>query len=254
MADQATIFGSDQNQPAANTKPDQSKTQDNPVAILVGEGRKYKTVEDLAKAYIEADGFIENLKTENAQFREKLAGAKTIDDVLERLTEQPKASASDQGEEPNPKGLTADAIAKIVRDTVTGMETAKSRQTNLQKANAAMTKLFGDKAKEVFEAQASTPETKQALMALASVDPDKFVKLFSPGKPQAPGSQTDSGSTVNTAALEDTNQSARVMDPGTKEYFNQLRTKEPKRYYSSEVQLAMHKAAQADPDKFFGRK
>jgi hypothetical protein len=255
MADQPSVFGSDKTPtPEANIPGTTSKTPDSPVAILVGEGRKYKSHDDLAKAYLEADGFIERLKEENAALREKAAAAKTIDDVLSRI-EQPKASAGDNSDRTNPSGLTADAIAKIVSDTVTGLETTKVRQSNMLKADAALKKLYGEKAKEVFDAQASTPETRAALMQLAQVDPDKFVKLFNPSA-SASGSQTDSGSSVNTAALADTNQSARVMDPNTKEYFDAMR-KDPKRrkdYYSAAVQLAMHKAAQANPEKYFGRK
>lgn len=257
MADQASsIFGSDKGQPPA-VKPNEGQppTGDNPLATLVGEGRKYKSIDDLAKAYLQADGFIEQLKGENAQLREKAATAKTVDDVLQAMRKQPEASTTDKGEDKGSQGLSADAVAKIVRDTVTGLETQKSREANLLKADAEMKKLFGDKAQEVFAAQAATPEAKQALMQLASVAPDKFVKLFSPGEP-AKGSQTDSGSTVNSAALADTNQSARAMDPGCKEYFEAMR-KDPKRrheYYGAANQLAMHKAAQANPEKFFGRK
>lgn len=260
MADQpnSSIFQSPDKgtaAPAATTTTSSAAApdKDSQLAILVGEGRKYKSVEDLAKAYLNLDGFTEKLKTENAEFRDKLAGAKTIEDVLQRL-KQPEASAQDKGAANAPRELSADAIAKIVRDTVTGMESAKSQQDNLFKADAAMKKLFGEKAKETFEAQARTPEVKQALMQLAAIDPDKFVKLFSPGDAKASGTQTDSGSTVNSAALADTNQSARAMDAGTREFYNTLRQKEPKKYYSTEVQLAMHKAAQANPEKFFGRK
>lgn len=255
MADQATtIFTAPDQGDSQNQKPatQQSPTKDATLSALVGEGQKYKSVDELAKAYIEADAFVERLKSENADLRQKAASAKTVDDVLQRL-EQQKASTQDQGAANRPQGLAADEIAKIVRETVTGLETERSRKDNLLKADAAMKKLFGEKAKEMFEAQAPSQEQRTALMTLASVDPDKFVKLFSPSAP-ASRTQTDSGSTVNTAALADTNQSARVMDPGCKEYFETLRKKSPKEYYSAANQLAMHKAAQANPEKYFGRK
>ena len=116
-----------------------------------------------------------------------------------------------------------------------------------------MRKLYGEKAKEVFEAQARSPEAKKALMELASVDPDTFVKLFSPSSAQSQGSQTDSGGSVNTTALDQSNQSGRAADSGTKEYYDQLRKTKPQSYYSTDVQLTMHKAAQANPAKFFGK-
>ena len=255
MADQATsIFPDQGNKPAENTSAKPADSGNDPLAVLVGEGRKYKTVADLAKAYMEADGFLEKIKGENAELREKVASAKTVDDVLQRL-KQPEASTQDQGADKGAKSLSADDVAKIVRDTLTGLETQKSRQDNLLKADAAMKKQFGEKAGEVFAKMADTPEKKQALTQLASVAPDKFVQLVIPAATTS-GTQTDSGTTVNSAALADTNQSARTTDPGCKEYFETMR-RDPKRrneYYSSANQLAMHKAAQANPEKFFGKK
>lgn len=255
MADQATsIFTkSDQTNPkAVNTTVIPETKGDNPLAILVGEGRKYKSEAELAKAYIELDGFAEKLKGENAEMRDKLAGAKTVEDVLQRL-KQPEASTTDRGEERRASALSADDVAKIVRDTVTGLETEKSRNENLLKADAAMKKLFGAKAGEVFATMADTPDKQVVFTHLASVDPDKFVKLFVPAAP-ASGIQTDSGTSVNTAALADTNQSARTMDPGCKEFYDAMRTKDRAKFYSTANQLAMHKAAQANPEKYFGRK
>lgn len=252
MADQAsTVFGSDKPATPEEKKPTESSTQDNPLGVLVGEGRKYKTAEELAKAYLEIDSFTEKLKGENAEMREKLAGSKTIDDVLTRLSQR-EAPASDKGAEGQPT-FSADAIAKIVNDVVTGRETARTRQENLLKADAAMKKLFGEKAQAEFEKVAATPEMRKALQNLAEVAPAQFVKMFSPGS-QTSGSQTDSGSTVNTVALGDSNQSGRVSDPGAKEYYDAVRAKDRRKYYSADFQLAMHKAAQANPEKFFGRK
>jgi hypothetical protein len=250
-----TVFGSDQTQtptPEANTSKTGSDTTDTPLAILVGEGRKYKSVEELAKATLHLDDFAEKLKSENAQLRDEVKKAKTIDEVLQRL-EQPKASTQDQGADEGRKGLTADAIAKIVDSVLTGRETAKSRYENQLKADAELKKLYGEKAGEVFAKHADTPEKKKALTELASVDPTTFVKLFSPGT-QAQSTRTDTGTTVNTAALEQTNQSGRAMDSGTKEFYDAMRRKEPRKYYSQAVQAEMSKAAHANPEKFFGRK
>src|SRR5690606_26975993 len=43
------------------------------IDLLVGEDKKYKTVEDLAKSRLEADEFIERLKRENAEMRGTLS-------------------------------------------------------------------------------------------------------------------------------------------------------------------------------------
>mgnify|MGYP000205087855 CR=1 FL=1 len=87
-ADQATIFTDDQSQTSATadgqtgTTTPATQTTSDIVSALVGEGKKYKTLDDLAKGYINADGFIEQLKAENRELKEKATAAKTVDDVI----------------------------------------------------------------------------------------------------------------------------------------------------------------------------
>lgn len=262
MADQAaSIFtGSDQNltpeakQAAAQAKAAAGDPQ-SPLAILVGEGRKYKTVDELAKAYVSIDDFAEKLKGENASLRTEVTKAKTLDEVLERLKAESGSAAQDQGANKvdaskGAPGLTTTDVAAIVRSTLTGMESTRTKEANLLKADAEMRKLFGDKAEAMFQKEASTPEMKKALMDLASVSPEKFVALFRPAK--VDGSSVDHGTSVNSAALGNEQASGRATDPGCKEFYNELRRKKPSEYYSQAMQLQMNKVAVANPDKFFG--
>jgi len=227
------------------------------VSLLVGEGRKYKTIEDLAKAYVNADGFIEQLKNENQELRSKTVEAKTIDEVLERLQASQNNAAAPtsvaQGSTTN--GLSAEDVAKIVQQTVTGLETTKVKQGNIQKADAKMKEVFGDKAAEVYQSVAKTPELHQAYMKLAEVDPEQFVALFAQKSGQAStsqGSQVDSGSSVNSAISYSSNNNIRENTPGTKEYFSKVRREDPKRYFSQSFQLELNKAVN-DPKKYFGQ-
>ena len=61
---------------------------------LVGEGKKYKDATELAKAYANADQFIETLKSEKHTLEEEYNGfklkAKTVEDVLSRLDMKPE--------------------------------------------------------------------------------------------------------------------------------------------------------------------
>lgn len=256
MPDQGSVFGaSDQtattNQIPVTHTPAQGDTLGESVKLLVGEGRKYKTVEELAKAYLNVDEFVETLKGENATLRDEVKKGATLDDVLKRLKDAPSGGGDDNATKPNQSGLSAQDVAKIVRDQLTGLETQRTKQSNLIKADAAMKKLFGEKAKEVFEKEAATPEMRDAMMALASVSPDKFVALFGAGQAAAT-SQVDGSTSVNTAALNIQSGAGRENDPSCKEFYDALRRKEPAKYYSSTVQLQMNRAAVADRNKFFG--
>jgi hypothetical protein len=234
---------------AASGTPATEQEDNALLGALVGEGKKYKSVSELAKAYINADGFIETLKQENHTLREKATQAKTIDEVLERLQ-------SRTGQQPDPVAssdntpVSVTDIAKIVEQTIEGRETASKRDGNIRKADAKMKEVFGEKAAEVYKQAATTPELHEAYMKLAAVDPDKFVGLFAPNVPKNT-TQMDR-STLNSAAIN-VQPGNRENIVGAKEYFDKIRRTDPSKYYSQEFQIGMDKAVRNNPDFYYGR-
>lgn len=232
-----------------NTKPLEPKDL---IAELVGEGKKYKTVDELARSRLEADIHIAKVEKENKEMRDKLAGAKSIEDVLEAV----KAKSVSAEENPDNKvvekatnSMTPEQVAKIVAEQVTGLRTREQKETNLAKANAEMVKLYGDKAQEVYQKEANTPELQRVYRELAETNPEKFVALFH--KPESKQQSLDTGG-KNTAALPSLNQITGVQQ-GTQAFYSKLRKENIKLYMSPAVQLQMHADALKDPDKYFGR-
>lgn len=222
---------------------------------LVGDGKKFKTVEDLAQGKLQSDIHIKRLEEEAKVLRDQVATAKSVDDVLAAI----KANAALEETPletpivPDPKvlpsvGLTAEQVAKIVAEQIKGSETAKQKETNRLQSNNLMTKLFGDKAKEKFEAKATSPELRATLVQLAEVNPTEFITLF---QEKGQDSILDNGNKhLNTLNVYDNTGS---LEPGTQPYYSDMRKKNPKQYYSPAVQLEMHTAAMKDPSKYFGR-
>ncbi len=253
MVDQTTIFNADNatqqttEQAAAQAVQTgtASQTQSEMVAALVGEGKKYKTVDDLAKAYVNADTFIETLKAENRELKEKATAAKTVEDVLERLQQQQATTTTDHSA-PSVSDLT-----KLVEQTVTGLETQKQRNGNLKVADQKMKEVFGEKAADVFNTAATTPELRKVYMELAAVDPDKFVMMFTGKKAENVG--VDTGGGVNSAA-QHASPSPRVNTVGTKDYFDNIRRTNPSLYYSQEFQVNMDKSVRSNPDLYYGKR
>lgn len=251
-----TIFSDDQstatqqqgnNAPVSGT-PATETIDNNPVATLVGEGRKYKSVEELAKAYLSADGFIERLKTENHQLREVATKAKTIDEVLERLQSKEQEPV-DKSVTPS-EVVSASDVAKIVEQTIRERDVVQTREANLKKADAALKNVLGEKAAEAFAKAADTPEKKQVLMDLAAVDPDKFVALFAPNvTPRT--TPVDHGS-INTTAIS-LQAGDRSSVTGTKEFFDKVRRDNPSKYYSQEFQIMMDKSVRNNPGLYYGQ-
>ena len=213
------------------------------VSALVGEGQKYKTVDELAKAYLHADTFIQQLKEENQKYREQVASAKSIDDVLERLqqSQQQEQVTSAQVEQPD--------ISALVEQTLAQREVKKAQEANLLEADRLMKERHGERAGELFKAKATTPELKKLYTELAARSPQDFVALF--GEPHAPGSAIQTGSTVNTVNVASHGVSRENIE-GTKEWFSKMRREEPQKFYSSAVQVRFSKAATENPKLYFG--
>jgi hypothetical protein len=112
-----------------------------------------------------------------------------------------------------------------------------------------MFKLFGDKAGEMFNAQAKTVEQRTALTHLAEVSPEQFVALFKTSAPDqqrsnmAPGQATGGEHVAKNSEDEE----------GTKAFYNKMRRTDPKKYYGRENQIAMLSAAKDNQEKYFGR-
>jgi hypothetical protein len=212
-----------------------------PSLTLVGESRKYKSVEELEKAYMNADDFIERLKQENEELRRKAAAATTIDEVLNRSNQQQQEVKTDQS-------APSVDIAKLVEKTVEEREVKKVREHNILKADKMLKEVFGEKAVEVYKAKATSPELHKVYMELAATSPEQFAAIFN-AKPTGVQTGVDSGSFNNSVSYSS---GSRESMQGTKEFYNKVRKTDPSTYYSNEFQLKMQKAAQANPKLYFG--
>ena len=239
----ATIF---------NTEDDKSSiqpSQTNDASLfkaLVGDEQKYKTPEDLAKAYANADQFIETLKEENRKLREQVAQAQTIDDVLERITTKAKAPSEDK---PTVSGITPEDVQQLVVKTLRGEEAKTIQTQNLLTADKLLKDKFGEKAGDVFKQRANTPEKQRILMELAANDPQEFANLFA--------STTVVANSIDTSSTNTTSVASSVKDrtgvEGTKEWAAKIRKENPNLYWSQDFQYKLQQTVTKNPALYFGQ-
>ena len=241
----ATIFGgSDDNQ---NTNTPAATTDGQLFTALVGETQKYKTPEELAKAYTNADQFIETLKEENRKLREQTMAAKTIDDVLERMSKQSNAPENDN---PPAQSYTSEDVQQLVEKTLVGREVAKVRQDNLMLADKLMKEKFGEKAEDVFKQRATTQAKGQILMELAANDPQEFVSLFIGVTPNNANTM-DTGS-MNTTSVPSTGGDRSNIE-GSKAWAAKIRKENPSMYWSQDFQYKLQQTVTKNPALYFGQ-
>ncbi len=241
----ATIFGGEGDNQSTNNAP--ATTDAGLFTALVGEGQKYKTPEELAKAYTNADQFIETLKEENRKLREQAASAKTIDEVLERMSKQNVAPEDDN---PPVAGITPDVVQQLVEKTLEGREVAKVQTDNLLKADALMKEKFGEKATEMFRQRASSPAKAKILMDLAANDPFEFVNLFG-SQVSLPTNNMDTGSMNTTSVASTSGDRSKVV--GTKEWATKVRKEDPSTYWSQDFQYKLQQTVSQNPALYFGQ-
>lgn len=203
-----------------NTANDRVKADD-----LVGEGKKFATVDDLAKGKAESDAFINRLQEELKGLRDELTRSANANDNLAELQKEIAALKAAQSAEPRSNTsseLTTEKLEEIVTSVITKQEQSRTANQNIATANSEMIKQFGDKAKEVFEQKASAIGMSVAdLKAIASKSPTAFYQIVGINPDKAVDVRPDlQSSKVNTAAMPDV---PGALKKGTAAYYNKIR-------------------------------
>lgn len=164
---------------------------------LVGDGKRYKDPDAVAKAVAEKDRFIEQLKAENAQVRQELQARPAVDrsqeilDQLEALakpttrledtTPQERVEHSDG--KPSYKGLTEEDVFNLL-----AQREAKARaEANMNKVRTELVEKFGDKYDSVLRnLQDKLGVNQKFLDDLAAQSPAAFSKLLDDNKEGKP--------------------------------------------------------------------
>lgn len=164
-----------------------------PLNSLVGEGKKFKTVEDLAKGKISSDAFIETLKREKEELESRLTSLQV------EMEKQKKTTSSVT---PNtPQSITSEeSIQALIDKSLSERERTTTRTRNLESAKKHLMDNFGERAEEHLQTQASSMGlTKEKLLEIASDTPAIFMRLFPVEKPKT---QNPTSGNVNTETLE----------------------------------------------------
>lgn len=209
---------------------------------LVGEGKKYATTGDLAKALLHAQAHIGKLESENGQYREQVSRAATIDEIMSKLSTQPaqqQPAASDQA--------TPDAqpdLAKLVEQQFATLTKKQQEQANLDAFRTALVNAYGTEAAAKFSAAKAQCQGVD-LEAIAAANPKVALQFFGIADTQPRG---------NSAPDLSRNASAPVgaVKEGTDLYFYNLRqagkmTRE--QYYTARAQAIV-----SNPDLFYSQR
>jgi len=183
-------------------------------AELVGDGKKYQSVEDALKSVPHAQKHIQTLESELASVKEELTKRRTTEELLDEIKSgvQPKE---------NPQGVEfdQDKLMQLVDQTLEVKERQKLAKSNASQVAAKFTEKFGTDAETVYKSVAKENGlSEQQLNSLAASSPNVVLKLAGLAEAKiAPVSK--SSSSVNTQALtqkvDSSTLSARVKQGAT---------------------------------------
>lgn len=153
---------------------------------LVGEGKKFSSVEELAKGKAESDEHIKTIETENAELKAKLEAEPlapegkdktTMADLLAAVKDA-QTKDSSEGDRPMSQEELQEAVKSIYQDE----KSADTKAANRARGNAlVLGKVDGnvDAAKLLVAERAKTlGMTVEALAGLSENSPDAFAALI----------------------------------------------------------------------------
>lgn len=174
----------------ANKQNDQiaEVTGEDALKHMVGDGAKYATVEDLAKAALNGQVHISKIEQENATLRDSTDKAKGIDDILAALKGTQQQQTTDDTHPPadqqKPGGSDEVSVADQIKAALEQRDANtvnKAEDANVVKVIDDLAKIYGDKALDVY--QAVGKEMGLDLEALAKKSPAAVMKLVADARP-----------------------------------------------------------------------
>ena len=230
-----------------NSAPDPDKDY---FTELVGEDKRFKSPQELAKGKVEADNFIERLQAEAAELREELNKRVTYEELMNNINnrsagETPHSQdAGGHQETPPADQLKPDDIQKLVEQGISERQESERRAKNAAETKERLQQLYGRDYVSRLEARvAELDTTKEFMQELAQTNPKMFFEIL--GQPRQESNVTPPRSSMNTSTLPPSS--------GTKNYayFQNLRRKDPKSYFTPQVQQELFREAQRQGDSFY---
>lgn len=153
------------------------------VADLIGNGKKYATVEAALASLPHAQTHISTLEAENSEYKAKLMSNDKLDLVLQKLdtpTPEPVALT-----EPTP-GISREDLSTLVQQEMAKSTKVNQEEANLGSVESKLRETYGETVGSVFNAKATEiGMTPAQLTALAKVAPQAVLSLVGITKPGA---------------------------------------------------------------------
>lgn len=231
---------------------------------LVGEGKRFKDLNSLAKGKLEADAFIERLKREAEEARQELRKRMDLEQIVNKIAESqatPTRTNPSTAETPSSREtvgghedtttLSPKVVSELVAKEISKAEEARTRSQNINASKAKLKEQWGDRYVEKLQSRArELGVTEEYLNGLAATQPSVLFAVLGVDKSAPP-------STPNNLIPPRSTQATTASTPTTtngvrnKAYYDKIKKDNPSLYFTKEVQVAEMNDALKLGSKFF---
>ena len=239
-----------------NSDDNQIDPNKNYLEELVGDEKKFKSVEDLAKGKYMSDLHISILEQRLDESREmykeaadQAKAAEKLQDLLTRLENQNDLSSREQNQNSNEDAKTAldpTQIEALITQNFQKMKDKDKQEVNFNIVMEKVREKFGENYSNTLREQAKELDlTVDEVDSLARRNPKAFFKTFGLDDNRSVDSfQTPPGSTRSTTF-------APKVQKRTMSYYKELRKTNPNLYLDPKIAVQMDKDALALGEAFF---
>lgn len=230
---------------------------------LVGEGKKYRDNEALAKSRIEADRFIETLKADNEEVRKELKARISLEDALAKIT-APSTNAGTSNSAPQGQsepianggngtqtgGLSIEDAERLFEKKLIQTQNEAIQQQNMSTVMKAITSAWGADTEMTLRAKTvRLGLTPAQVDTIAANNPTAALAMFGLGQQEDP---RQGGNVTPPRSTGTMPQSTSGLKAGVKNaaYWEAMRKAQPALYFSKSMTIQRHEEAQRLGDAY----
>jgi hypothetical protein len=233
----------------------------NALEALVGDGKKFKDAEALAKGKLEADRHIAQTHGENKALRDRvkelegqLSEKKTMEEFLEEFRRDPK-DIDESGTTPStpnlttPRPNTEQDIDKLIDEKLEEKRRREAAQNNVSVVANELSKVWGPSYQEKLASVAKELGlSHEFLGGIAEKSPKAFLELVGVNK-KAPVNDPN----VDVPPRTTLNQGLNLQGTSARNqaFYDKLKKSDPKTYYSEKITAQRHRDAQRMGEAYF---
>lgn len=248
---------SGQNQAQQTTQIDPDKSY---VEQLVGEGKKFKDAEAMAKGKVESDTYIETLTKKLDDISAELEKRMTAEEIADQIRSKMQPPASTQTPNPgdgenadgtnqntnqNQQNFSTDDIERLLEQKIEEKSKVSKATANLDEANKVLREKIGVTANQYLSDKASEMGVSlEYLKEQAAVSPKAFFNMIGLNQPSA----------SNTGFNPPSSSVSTIPSGGTERneaYYTKLYKESPNLRLDKDTSIQEHKDRMRLRDKFY---